>query len=261
VKAFAKNAIKYLIVFGWFFGLSEQIFLQRSFEKDKKVIIDAIRNFLTYPGSTCVMMPAEGTRFTKEKHEASIAFAEKNNIKPFKHHLIPRARGFITCVPILKENQDKISVLNMQIAFDPQQKAAPKLISIIRGEPLTAHIYLDIVPYDKIEATNDSLMKIYQEKDDRHDSFLKYGNFFEGKNEKIIEGIKFEPRIRALICTSIWFIINIFIITKFYISMINGGFIITLSLITIGSILAGIYNQSFILSKGEMSLIRKTCFL
>lgn len=240
VKAFAKNAIKYLIVFGWFFGLSEQIFLERSFEKDKKVIEESILNFLQYPSSVCIMMPAEGTRFSIEKHDASVKFAEKNNIKPFKHHLIPRARGFTTCVPILKRNQERISVLNMQIAFDPKHEIQPKLINIIRGESLTAHVYLEIVSNDVIEATNSCLYKIYEKKDELHDSFLKFGNFFEGRNEKLIKGIKFKPRRHALICSSIWFIINIIIIVKFYMFMIKSGFVISLSLLTFGSILAGI---------------------
>lgn len=239
VKAFAKNAIKYLIVFGWFFGLSEQIFLQRSFEKDKKIIEDAMRNFLRYPSSVCIMMPAEGTRFTKAKHEASMKFAEKNNLQPLKHHLIPRARGFMTCVPTLKENSDIISVLNMQVVFDPKAEVQPKLINIIRGESVSAHIYLDIVPMENLEASNECLLEIYKQKDELHDSFLKFGNFHEGRNATPIEGIKFQPRTNALFCTLFWFVINILIVSQFYFSMISSGYYITLSLITIGSILAG----------------------
>ena len=36
----------------------------------------------------------EGTRFTAEKHKRSNEYAEKNGLKPLKHHLIPRTKGF-----------------------------------------------------------------------------------------------------------------------------------------------------------------------
>lgn len=37
---------------------------------------------------------AEGTRFTKEKHELSMEYARKNGLPIFKHHLFPRTKGF-----------------------------------------------------------------------------------------------------------------------------------------------------------------------
>lgn len=239
VKAFAKNAIKYIPFFGWFFGLSEQIFLQRSFEKDKNVIDKAFASFLRYPSGVCIMMPAEGTRFTKEKHETSMEFAKKNNLQPLKHHLIPRARGFLSCVPTLKENSEIISVLNMQIVFDPKDKTEPKLMNIIRGKPVTAHVYLDVVPTSEISATNESLMKVYQEKDALHDSFLKYGNFHEGRNVAPIEGIKLQPQQRPLIMFFFWLIVNVFVMIYFNLWMIQNGYLITFILLSAGSIAAG----------------------
>lgn len=236
VKAFAKNAIKFIPFFGWFFGLSEQIFLQRSYEKDKKVIDEAFSSFLRYPSSVCIMMPAEGTRFTREKHETSMDFAKKNNIALLKHHLIPRARGFLSCVPALKENSEIISVLNMQIVFDPKAINEPKLINIIRGKPVTAHVYLDIVPNNEITATNESLMKVYQQKDALHDSFLKYGNFHEGRNVAPIEGIKLEKQQRPLIVFLFWLVVNVLVMINFSLWMFQNGYLITFMLISAVSI-------------------------
>lgn len=234
VKAFAKNAIKFIPFFGWFFGLSEQIFLQRSFEKDRKVIDDAMSSFLRYPRSVCIMMPAEGTRFTREKHEASMEFAKKSNLPLLKHHLIPRSRGFISCVPTLKENSEIISVLNMQIVFDPKATIEPKLINIIRGESVTAHVYLDIVPMHKIEATNESLIQIYQEKDELHDSFLKFGNFYEGRGTEPIEGIKLKPQQNTLILFIFWLMVNVFVMIYFTMLMVQNGYLISLVMIFLG---------------------------
>lgn len=45
---------------------------------------------------------AEGTRFTKEKHEASLKFAKEKNLPLLKHHLTPRVKGFISAVPFMR---------------------------------------------------------------------------------------------------------------------------------------------------------------
>ena len=39
-------------------------------------------------------MFCEGTRFTKEKHEASMKIAREKGLRELKHHLLPRTKGF-----------------------------------------------------------------------------------------------------------------------------------------------------------------------
>lgn len=63
------------------------------------------------------MFTAEGTRFSQAKHEASVKFAEERNLVPLKHHLIPRPKGFVTCVPLLQKHKCP-SILNMQLSID-----------------------------------------------------------------------------------------------------------------------------------------------
>lgn len=36
----------------------------------------------------------EGTRFTKEKYEASMQVAKEKGLPILKHHLLPRTKGF-----------------------------------------------------------------------------------------------------------------------------------------------------------------------
>ena len=36
----------------------------------------------------------EGTRFTKEKHEASMKVAREKGLPELKHHLLPRTKAF-----------------------------------------------------------------------------------------------------------------------------------------------------------------------
>ena len=48
---------------------------------------------------------AEGTRFTKAKHERAEEVAREKNYKPLEHHLQPRPTGFVTVVKKLRENK------------------------------------------------------------------------------------------------------------------------------------------------------------
>ena len=41
-----------------------------------------------------LLLYPEGTRYTLDKHKASVEFAREKQIEPMKHHLIPRAKGF-----------------------------------------------------------------------------------------------------------------------------------------------------------------------
>lgn len=47
-------------------------------------------------------MFAEGTRFTKEKHAASMLVAREKGLDELKHLLLPRTRGFVGGLQHLK---------------------------------------------------------------------------------------------------------------------------------------------------------------
>jgi Acyltransferase C-terminus len=138
--------------------------------------------------------------------------------------------GFITCVPILKKSKN-LSVLNLQLAFDKDSKVKPTLVNILRGEKVVAHVYIDRIDIDNVEGTSEYLQSIYQEKDAIQDSFLTYGNFFEGRKEKAIEGIRMKPRLCVLVNTAFWFFINILLGTYYATKMILAGrFVFLLSI-------------------------------
>jgi lysophosphatidic acid acyltransferase / lysophosphatidylinositol acyltransferase len=229
-RGFIKNVIKYIPLCGWFFGFSEHVFLQRSFDKDKAVLEERLTDYIQYPDPAWMVMTAEGTRFTKEKHEASIKFAKERNMVAMKHHLIPRAKGFVTCVPILKKSKN-LSVLNLQLAFDKEASVKPTLVNILRGERIVAHVYIDRVPIADVAGTQEYLNQVYQEKDELHDSFIKFGNFFEGRKQEAIEGIRMKPRLGVLVNTLFWFLLNVTLMGYYATNLILAGrFVLLLSL-------------------------------
>lgn len=49
----------------------------------------------------------EGTRFTPEKHKASMEFAKARDLPQLKHHLCPRTSGFNFSATYLKDKGKK----------------------------------------------------------------------------------------------------------------------------------------------------------
>lgn len=113
-----KKALKNVPIIGWCSRFDNFIFLDRDWKKDKDSFASALDDYLggadegakgedTYrderkEDAIHLFFLAEGTRFTKEKHEASIEYAHKIGAKAFKHHLFPRTRGFVAMIQHLK---------------------------------------------------------------------------------------------------------------------------------------------------------------
>jgi lysophosphatidic acid acyltransferase / lysophosphatidylinositol acyltransferase len=236
-RGFVKNAIKYIPICGWFFGFAEHIFLQRNLEKDKAVMEHRICEYATYPNSSWMVITAEGTRFTKEKHETSIKFAKEKNVEPFKHHLIPRPGGYNLCVPLLKKYKCP-AIYNFQLAFDRNSPTVPTLGNLLLGKKVVAHVYLERIPMENVEPTFEFLYKVYKTKDALQDSFHKHGNFFEGRGEKKIEGRVMPRRPQVLINTLVWMAVVTYLMIHYSIKLILGGR--HLILLTVGAAITAI---------------------
>ncbi|XP_070509481.1 1-acyl-sn-glycerol-3-phosphate acyltransferase gamma-like [Chironomus tepperi] len=210
-RGFVKNSIKFIPIWGWFFGLAGHIFLRRSFEKDKELIEDKISEYMTCTDNTWIVLMAEGTRFTKEKYETCLKFAQEKNIVPLKHHLIPRSKGFSTCIPILRKYNCP-AVYNVQVSFNKGAENPPFLSSLVLGKKIIAHVYINRIPMENVEPTFEFLYDIFKEKDALQDSFNKYGNFYEGRGLKINDGYNEKPRTCLLVNTLCWVLLELFFI-------------------------------------------------
>jgi lysophosphatidic acid acyltransferase / lysophosphatidylinositol acyltransferase len=62
-----------------------------------------------------LLLFAEGTRFSDQKHAASMKFAKEKGLPLLKHHLVPRTRGFTSSIPHLKEKVG--AIYDTQLAF------------------------------------------------------------------------------------------------------------------------------------------------
>lgn len=167
-------------------------------------------------------MTSEGTRFTKSKHEASKIFAKEHNLTPLKHHLIPRTKGFTTCLPILKQKCPTIT--NLQLGIVPSDNQ-PTFGNLLKSHKQVAHLFckrisIEEVPNDE-KAAAAWLHKIYQEKDLQHESFVQHGNFCHV--DPTIKPITLKPRLSVLVNSLLWMLVTIVPIFYYILKLLFSG--------------------------------------
>lgn len=136
-------------------------------------------------------MNAEGTRFTEEKHKASVKFAQERGMPVLKHHLIPRTKGFTASLPYLKKKCP--SILDIQLVFKKNDPVEPTIGNLLRGRGVTGYMHvrrIDMMslPDNEVDAA-EWLQEEFRFKDSLQDSFHTHGDFFTGTGLTPIEPV------------------------------------------------------------------------
>lgn len=153
-----------------------------------------------------MLLNAEGTRFTEEKHKASVAFAEERGMPVLHHHLIPRTKGFTTSLPFLRKKCKY--VVDVQLAFDENAPVAPTITNLLFGKQIEAHLYIRMIKIDEIPETEEGaaewLQELFRHKDRMQQSFHKTGDFFKESGVTRVPVQDQPRRVQSLANTLIW---------------------------------------------------------
>jgi len=177
-RVYVKKVIQYVPVIGWAWCFSDTLFLARDWAQDQAVLDQKLAALLEYPDPVWILLFPEGTRFTKDKYLAGKKFAESRNLPVFKHHLVPRTKGFSYTISHLEPG--KITwVYDVTLGCDTA--TPPTLTNVLMGHQTSAHMYirrfrLEDIPKDD-EGSSQWLSNLYAEKDELLDSFHTTGKF------------------------------------------------------------------------------------
>lgn len=178
-KDFTKAENKLIPIGGWSMFFAEWIGLERDYMKDKITIEREVEQVFSFPHVITLNYYAEGTRFTKEKHEKSVEFAKSKGLTPLKYLLTPRTKGFSLFLPIIRKTSE--AIYDVIVCFKNGDGAAPKFMNLFYPKPMKAHIYIRRIPLtdipEKEEDAVDWLHNLYIEKDKKMDDFYKTGTF------------------------------------------------------------------------------------
>lgn len=237
-KAMLKSDLKYLPVVGWSWALSDQLFLDRNWEKDKHKFGSSMDVLLRYEPMVATFF-CEGTRFTKDQVEASQKFAEERGLVAPKHHLIPRTKGFVAVMSHIKKRQQenpnlKVYIYNAQIAYE--ETGALNIADIMkRGLRPKGHIYFERISLDEVpnddEACAQWLHDLYLRKDSLQEYFNEH-NCFPGFPDKRFKDYK--PRWATVGNWIFWNIYTllplVYMFTRLYANY--GAFLVSIAMCT-----------------------------
>ncbi|XP_033321426.2 1-acyl-sn-glycerol-3-phosphate acyltransferase gamma [Megalopta genalis] len=205
-KAYAKKSIQYIPTLGWAWKFAESIFLDRSWDKDKRIIGSQIEELGNYPDVIWLLLNAEGTRFTAKKLEASQKFAREKGLPVLKYHLTPRTKGFTASIQHMR---GKIpAIYNVQINFKADDPVKPTIKNLLLGKSVVAHLYIQRIPLEDVPETDEAaaewLHKLYQTKDRMAESFINTGDFFATSGVPRTDCFEVNRRPYTLLNTIFW---------------------------------------------------------
>lgn len=207
-KAMLKSDLKYIPVTGWSWAMSDQLFLDRNWEKDKHKLASSIDILLKYRPMVATFF-CEGTRFTRDKVEASKKFAEERGLVAPRYHLVPRTKGFVAVMRHIKEKQKQCSnfkmwIYNAQIAYE--ESGAMNIADVVkRGLKPRGHIYFERISIDEVPNDDEGcaqwLHNLFLKKDELQEYFNQNNSFKGFEDSKFVN---YKPRLTTICNWIFW---------------------------------------------------------
>lgn len=189
MKGVGKHSLLCLPIVGWTLFFNEFLLVKRNYSKDKTIIERNLKSLSTIKDPFAFIIFCEGTRFTKEKHEASMEFAKKNDYPLLRHHLLPRTKGFHVLGNGMKDFVPYVFCAT--ICF--QGGRDPTLVDFMNLEPISGDMLIRRIPINQVpedeKECGDFVRKLYVEKDELCD-FYKKNNHFPIESWKQLENFK-----------------------------------------------------------------------
>ncbi|OXA44372.1 1-acyl-sn-glycerol-3-phosphate acyltransferase gamma [Folsomia candida] len=233
IRSYCKKVLQYVPIFGWSWKCQEFVFLDRNWEKDRKNLGRQLRALTQYPDPVWLSLFPEGTRFTSDKHAASMKIAAEKGLPLLKHHLLPRTKGFTASIPHLRGKFD--AIYDVVMAVEKTCNNPASVVSMMEGKPLKIislyrRIPMSQVPDDETEAAA-WLQKLYQEKDKVLDNYEKYGKFVpeedrdkeEYKTYQSFETFQLPRRYYTLCIATIWGCIVMMGLSRYFWHVLMSG--------------------------------------
>ncbi|CAG0886872.1 unnamed protein product [Cyprideis torosa] len=237
-KCYAKTMLKYVPVIGWTWTLSDFVFLQRDWDRDKEVIARSLRNLLSYADPVWMLIFAEGTRFTPEKHAQSVEVAKRKGLPIFKNVLLPRVRGCLATVQEFKKG-DVPALYDCTVMFDEVNGNKATLKNLLLGRRIICDLLVERLPLkevpDTLETCTAWINELFAKKDSNMEYYKTHNNNYDlDFNEYQV--IVMTGRFSGFFLIMFWLYFVTIPFCQFILGLISG---VTAALITL-AILSGL---------------------
>ncbi|CAO3686068.1 unnamed protein product [Rhizopus microsporus] len=174
-KYFVKDSIKWLPFFGWGMWLAGFIFVRRNWTQDQAKIIAAFGKVKRLETPAWIINYVEGSRVTPKKLQESQAFSRERGYPVLRNLLLPRIKGFATCVNEFRGSHIKY-VYDFTLGYRHKSKLGQSAPSMVRVHTRSLwpeyefHVHvrrfaIEDIPRDEIELGH-WLRQLWVEKDE-----------------------------------------------------------------------------------------------
>ncbi|CAD5196080.1 unnamed protein product [Musa acuminata subsp. malaccensis] len=137
--AVMKKSSKFLPVIGWSMWFTEYLFLERSWTKDESTLKSGLQQLKDFPRPFWLALFVEGTRFTPAKLLAAQEYATSQGLPIPRNVLIPRTKGFVSAVSIMRSFVPAIYDVTVAI---PSDQPPPTMFRILKGQSSVVHVHI-----------------------------------------------------------------------------------------------------------------------
>ncbi|GER42647.1 phospholipid/glycerol acyltransferase family protein [Striga asiatica] len=220
IKYVLKSSLMKLPIFGWGFHVLEFVPVERKWEVDEPVMRQMLETFTGYRDPLWLAVFPEGTDYTEKKCKNNQKFAVENGLPVLKNVLIPKTKGFFTCLANLRVSLD--AVYDVTIAYKNQ---CPSFTDNVFGvDPTEVHMHIKRIPLDKIPSSENEaatwLMDAFVQKDQLLTDFVVNGQFPDQGTEPQLSSVKC-----AANCAVVLGFTAIFILLTFFSSVWFKGYV------------------------------------
>lgn len=168
-KWYVKDILKYVPAVGWGMVFLDCLFVKRNWASDKAHIQQIFANIIDNKIPVWVISFVEGTRIRPKKLQKSNEYAEKHGLKPTRHVLLPRTKGFAATVNALRTHID--AVYDVTIAY---VDGVPTLWQWFEGHAPKAYLHVKRFPLDKLPEDEEVLANWLTERFYTKDDLLEH---------------------------------------------------------------------------------------
>ncbi|XP_010906759.1 1-acyl-sn-glycerol-3-phosphate acyltransferase PLS1 [Elaeis guineensis] len=208
--AVMKKSSKFLPVIGWSMWFAEYLFLERSWAKDESTLKLGLQRFRDFPRPFWLALFVEGTRFTPAKLLAAQEYAASQGLPAPRNVLIPRTKGFVSAVNIMRSFVPAIYDVTVAI---PKGQPSPTMLRILKGQSSVVHVHMKRHSMNDLPQTDDGVAQwcrdIFVAKDALLDKHIAEGTFGE-------ELRPIGRPIKSLLVVAFWSFLLSYVVFRFF---------------------------------------------
>ncbi|KAJ8490821.1 hypothetical protein OPV22_012542 [Ensete ventricosum] len=197
--AVMKKSSKFLPVIGWSMWFTEYLFLERSWSKDENTLTLGLQRLKDFPRPFWLALFVEGTRFTPAKLIAAQEYAASQGLPVPRNVLIPRTKGFVSAVSIMRPFVPAIYDVTVAV---PSDQPPPTMLRILKGQSSVVYVHIKRHAMTDLPETDGGVAQwckdIFVAKDALLDRYHSEGTFG-------IEQRQIGRPIKSLLVVAFWF--------------------------------------------------------